>query len=101
MNSFLRVWEESIGSGPAVETKSTRAIRAGLNVRDDFWNDFMNVCNNAEALAALLDVRIDQVTSWGHKVRHALKLVEESDRRDGPPNTRKKTLSTGKFDFDD
>lgn len=101
MSSFLRVWEESIGSGPANETKATRAIRAGLHVRDDFWQDFMNVCNNAEALAALLDVRVDQVTSWGAKVRHGLKLVEEADRRDGPPNTRKKTLPTGKFGFDD
>jgi hypothetical protein len=99
MASFLQVWESSLGSGPPEDTKAMRAIRAGMHVREDFWQDFMNVCNNAEAMAALLDVRVDQVTSWGSKVRHGMGLVEEADRRESP--NKKKMMQTGKFDFED
>ena len=99
MASFLQVWESSLGSGQPVEdTKAMRAVRAGLHIREDFWQDFMNVCNNAEAMAALLDVRVDQVTSWGAKVRHAMSLVNDADRR--PTKDKKKMLPTGKFDFE-
>jgi len=102
MASFLQVWESALGSGPpAQDSKAMRAVRAGLHVREDFWQDFMNVCNNAEAMADLLDVRVDQVTSWGSKVRHALSLVDEADRREGPAKGKKKMLQTGKFGFEE
>ena len=102
MSTFLQVWESfNSGGPPAEDTKAMRAIRAGQHIRDDFWQDFMNVCNNAQAVADLLDVRVDQVTSWGARVRHALKLVEDKDRREPASKAKKHVLQTGKFGFED
>jgi hypothetical protein len=94
--SFLKVWENVhpdaehqdghrsplLGSGDNGEILT--AIRNGLHLRKseecgNFWDDFISVCNNSTALAALLGVKAEQVSTWSLKVRNALEKVEGED----------------------
>jgi hypothetical protein len=68
--------------GPSDE-KSMEAIRTGQNIRDDFWDDFIQLTNNADAVAQLLGVRTDQVTGWASKVKNMIDKVHDADKQDG------------------
>lgn len=62
------------------ESKSMLAIRNGLGIKKDFWNDFLLLLNNSEAVAELLGVPIERVSTWKNKVNHSLNLVKKSDK---------------------
>lgn len=99
--SFLKVWENIhpdaehqdghrsplLDSGDSGEMLT--AIRNGLHLRKseecgNFWDDFISICNNSTALAALLGVKAEQVSTWSMKVRKALEKVEGEDGEDKP-----------------
>jgi hypothetical protein len=77
--SFLKLWE-NMKQKDAEDTKAMQAIRMGNNISENFWEDFIRVCNNAEGLADLLDVRSDQVSGWSSKIKHNLEKIEKSDK---------------------
>lgn len=93
----MKLWENMRErDAEHIDTASMKAIRTGLNIRDDFWNDFLQVCNNSEAVAELLGVRIDQVSGWGHRVKHNLEKVRNADTAgEGEEKLGMKTLTTG------
>lgn len=77
------------------DSKAIRAIRIGLNIRDNFWDDFMQVCNNAEGLANLLNVRTEQVIKWRYNIKLHLARVRELDNREKEKKTT--IINTGKL----
>lgn len=99
MVSFGRLWElmdqdiegdgdESLDSfdsshDPLDDSNSQamEAIRSGMNLRKedcgDFWDDFITVCGNADALSKLLDVPKETITGWPGKIRE----LKEKDRK--------------------
>lgn len=80
------------------DTKAMIAIRTGINVSDDFWDNFISVTNNADALAELLGVREDQVRNWGNCVHEALEKVKKADDNgDGEEKPKTKLLNTGEL----
>lgn len=79
-----------------IDTASMKAIRTGLNIRDNFWEDFIQVCNNADALAELLGVRAEQISGWSGKIKHNLDRVNKADAAgEGEDKKKTKVLNTG------
>jgi hypothetical protein len=101
--SFLQLWENMQRlkeDHSSTDTLPMKAIRAGIHIRDDFWNDFINICNQPEELAELLGVRPEQVSGWGHRVRQTLKKVQDADLNgDGEEKPKHTVLPTGGMDF--
>lgn len=103
MSSFQRLWENIQA---AKENKSPHddramsAIRTGIGVREDFWDDFLLVINNSEGLSQLLDVPVTKISGWHDKVRHALDKVKQADGQPDPKDNGK-LLKTGQPDEPD
>lgn len=98
MVSFLKLWENMSQQREHADTKAMIAIRTGINVSDEFWDDFISVTNNADALAELLGVREDQVRSWGSRVHDALEKVQKADDDgEGEEKPKTKLLDTGEL----
>jgi hypothetical protein len=70
------------------------AIRNGINVREDFWDDFLLVINNAGALSELLDVPVTKISAWHQRVKMALDKVKQADAVPDPKD-KGKMLKTG------
>jgi ribosomal protein L32 len=95
----MEVYRE--GKTDKTDKKSSEAIRAGLNIREDFWDDFMLLINNSAALAELLNVPATRVSSWRSRVQRYLDQVKAED--DVPdPKKRARMIRAEKdpFDFD-
>lgn len=109
MVKFYKLWEEihpdsleSDEESPLMDagddSKSLIAIRNGLGLRKkqecgNFWDDFTKVCGNADALAALLGVRTEQVAQWASKIRKGLDKVQDDDAQD--TKDKPETIKTG------
>jgi|GEM_PF-6090496 len=91
MFSFRQLLESMQDHTDSIESEATNAIRTGLNIREDFWDDFISLCNNTNAVATLLGVRPEQVGSWGSKIREKLDNVKISD----VPDNKTKVIDTG------
>lgn len=63
------------------DEQAMQAIRSGINLSKDnnFWEDFITVTGNAEALSALLNVPKERITGWASKIRDLVSKVEEMD----------------------
>lgn len=83
-------------SGSSVDSKAVQAVRSGINLRNDqnFWNDFISICGNADGLAELLEVPKDKIVRWPSRIREMLDRIERADSEDG--NDKKAdVISTG------
>lgn len=84
MTSLCRVIEQMNCEDATVlenyeNSKALAAIRAGSNLRSDFWDDFIKVCNQSQSLSELLGVRREVIARWPAAVREALAKVEKQD----------------------
>ena len=99
MVSFAQLWDtmQRLKEDTFQDDKSMEAIRTGNNIRDDFWDDFISLTNNSDAVAELLGVRTDQVTGWSAKIKDTISRVQKSDQNDGDDDQDKKNhvLPTG------
>lgn len=107
--NFYKIWEnihpdslEDDDESPLLSSgdndKGLAAIRNGLTLRKkqecgNFWDDFIKVCGNADAFAALLGVRTEQVAQWTSKVKQGLKKVGDHD--DNDKDDRPEMIKTG------
>lgn len=95
--SFQKLWEsmESARKGEHhLDDKSMEAIRNGINVREDFWEDFLLVINNSGALSALLNVPVTKIGEWHQRVKNALDKVKQADTVPDPKD-KSSLLKTG------
>ena len=94
--SFKKMWE-NMDASPKIDSLAMKAIRNGISINENFWDDFMSVCNNPEALGDLLDVSTDQIRVWGAKIKNALEEVKKADNN---KHDKEKTtvLDTGEGD---
>lgn len=95
MVSFQRLWENM--QGGADGDKPMDAIRTGLNVREDFWDDFLLVLNHSDALAELLQVSPVKISGWHSRVREYLEKVKAADAVPDPKK-RGKVIHAGADD---
>ena len=65
------------------DRRAISAIRSGNDLRSDddtsFWDDFLNLCVNADGLSDLLGVEIQSVRQWPKRVREARAKAESED----------------------
>jgi hypothetical protein len=96
MVSFAKLWEnmETSRKGTHLDDGAIEAIRNGINVREDFWDDFLLVINNAGALSQLLDVPVTKISAWHDRVKKALDKVTQADSVPEPKD-KGKMLKTG------
>lgn len=63
--------------------KSLNLIRSGNNLRKkdcgNFWDDFANLCGNAEAMSELLEISKDKVSSWTGKINKLREIINKED----------------------
>lgn len=83
--------------GSGIESKAMHAIRTGLNLRTkkecgNFWEDFIQVLNNRDGMAELLEVRPEQLSQWTSKIRD---LLAKANNADAEGSTQKAMISTG------
>jgi len=74
------------------DKKDHNVILTGLNVDENFWNNFLLVINNSQGLSDLLGVSKNKISTWNKKIRDALK---EHENRDQKVLRNKKIIRTG------
>lgn len=75
------------------EDGAVAAVRAGLNVRPDFWDDFLRVIGGP-GIPELLDVPGEKVAKWAESVRKGLDAVRKADDGEAA-GAKARTLRTG------
>ena len=93
MISFQKLWENIEGKEESNQASS--AIRTGIGIREDFWDDFLLVINNSAGLSDLLDIPVTKIFSWRERVKSALNLVQEEDLTPDSSKSKKKMIHTG------
>ena len=95
--NFQRLWENmKLGQEKEQpnEDKAMSAIRTGLGLREDFWEDFNLLVNNSDGLSALLDIPVEKISTWRKKVNDVLEKVRDADGNEDV-GKNKKLIKTG------
>jgi len=112
MISFGHLWDimevddsdnETEGQPPLMtsgeDSQSMEAIRSGVHLRKegcgDFWDDFITICGNADAMSELLEVPREKITGWSGKIRELLDKVEKKDGEQQHVSNKSNVISTG------
>lgn len=87
MVSFCRILEHMNNENLVLEelnanSKVIGVIRSGLNIRADFWDDFLKICNQSGPLSELLGVRKEVIANWPTIIRTNLDQVKQLDGQD-------------------
>jgi hypothetical protein len=95
MHSFQKLWQKiQENDNPHRESGSVKAIRNGIGIRSEFWDDFLALLNNSEAVADLLDVPVEKVSTWRSSIEKAIEKVHKTDQ-EVIPRDKKRLLKTG------
>lgn len=91
--TFLEAWENIRSIRENTDDAAIGAIFTGINVAEDFWDNFILVCNNKDGLAALLNVSPEKVASWPPIIQQVL----DKSKAHKNPESKEKThlLDTG------
>lgn len=90
MISFQKLWENMEASkNSSSESKASSAIRTGIGIREDFWDDFLAVINNSSGLSELLDIPVTKIASWHQKIKEELNKVKKADETPDSSSNRK------------
>ena len=69
------------------DTKAMQVVRQGLGLRKEgessFWDDFISLCNNAEALSQLFNVSEREVRNWPKYIKEAIEKVNQKNDKTG------------------
>lgn len=91
--TFLEAWEKARNIKESSDDAAIGAIFTGINVANNFWDNFILVCNNKEGMAVLLNVSPEKVASWPLAVQE--NLEKSKDHKN--PEAKEKThiIDTG------
>ena len=93
---LLNIMNEERDAQHHQDSKAMRAIRIGLNINEEFWDEFIQVCNNSSDLADLLDVSTTAISSWASRIHQAVDKVKAADAKgDGEEKPKHKIIDTG------
>lgn len=98
--NFRKLWEnmkaakDQSSESPEIDPMAITAIRTGLGLGENFWDDFIQLLNNSEGLSALLDVSVDDISTWRKKIEDGLSQVGKEDG-DLEIGKNKKLMKTG------
>ena len=81
------------------EDKSMVTVRKGNNLRKDddrpFWDDFIDLCGDAQGLALLLQVEPQKVMKWPSRIREMLEKIKEHEVENPNKDDRDEVIATG------
>jgi hypothetical protein len=105
MLSFHRLYENMAlaKAGADVSPQSDKAvevIRAGLNISEDFWDNFIQVIGNPDGVADLLGVSKENVSSWSGRIKSIMDQVDQHDDEKSREE-KSKSLPTGNLSLAD
>lgn len=75
-----------------MESESMDIVRNGINLSDGFWENFINLCGDSQAMSELLEVPRAKVATWGKKINSLIDKIEKEDSSD---SERADTIATG------
>ena len=80
-------------------SKAKEAVRKGLNPsllkNKNFWEIFMDLCNNqGPGLAELFDIPVSKISNWASNINNVLQQVDEEEVQDNS-GERDNVISTG------
>jgi hypothetical protein len=60
-----------------------KIIRKGLNITKEgnFWDYFIKICDDSNALSKLLNVPKEKITSWAGEIRNVIQEVKNKDSK--------------------
>ena len=65
-----------------MESESMDIVRNGINLSDGFWENFINLCGDSQAMSELLEVPRAKVATWGKKINSLIDKIEKEDSSD-------------------
>lgn len=77
------------------EEKCIAAIRSGLKIDEEFWDEFLRVCNNTEVLSKLFEIPKERIAKWPSRIRKYLELTKRIDSDEQAMSKKAKLISTG------
>ena len=80
--SFQNLWENmklAKEKEIPLEDSALTVIRSGMNLDEDFWNNFKLVINNSDGLSKLLHVPVEKIVTWREKIDKAIRAVKDKD----------------------
>lgn len=92
--SFASLWEnlqtaKTVNSGGEDSdfSKAKEAVKKGLNPsllkNKNFWEIFMDLCNNqGPGLAELLDIPVSKISNWASNINNVLQQVDDEEVQD-------------------
>lgn len=92
MSSFARVIElmEKVNHDEEFDKKAIAAIKTGLKIDDEFWDNFKRVCNTP-GLSELLGVNKTNISTWYGKIDKYLTHVRNVESNLSKKNNLIKT----------
>lgn len=103
MSSFQKLWENiqlQKENNTPHDDRAMSAIRTGIGVSEEFWDNFLSVINNSEGLSQLLDIPVTKIASWHDKVKQSLDKVKKADATPDPSDNGQ-LIKTGQPDEPD
>lgn len=91
--NFLEAWYKSQRLKENSNHAALLAVVTGLNVAEDFWDNFILVCNNKEGMAELLNVSPEKIASWPAIIKTNLDKAKTHNFDEEDPKT--KIMDTG------
>jgi len=81
------------------EDKSMIIVRKGNQLRkeDDrpFWDDFIDLCGDAQGLSTLLQVEPQKIMKWPSRIREVLEKLQAHEAESPDSERRDKVIPTG------
>jgi hypothetical protein len=72
-------FREFSGSEEEGPEKAMAVVRKGINLREDFWDDFLSLCGDAAGMAELLDVPREKITGLSGRIGRLKDKIKEKD----------------------
>jgi len=89
--SFCSLLENMKKQPVSLHNKSITAIEKGMELDENFWNNFIQLLNAPENLSQLLDVPVNKISTWHQKIQDAMKETENINKNQ-PVGKNKKLL---------
>lgn len=87
----FREFRDSLSKDEKMEVMNV--VRKGMNISDDFWDDFLSLCGNVDGMSALLGSPREKITGLGGEIK---KFKAEIEKRDSGESAKKdKMIKTG------
>jgi hypothetical protein len=68
------------------QDKATNVVRSGINLDQDFWDNFISILNNANGVAELFDVPREKVTNWASRIKEIINKINSEDNEKAKGN---------------